>query len=80
MKKLQFSIALLIVWLIFLFNIERVNNLVNIRSYTYIFVAGYEKINDMLNKAFSRILGSEEKWQLRKAELVAGKKWAEIIY
>ena len=30
--------------------------------------------------AFSDILGSEEKWRLRKAELVAGKKWAEIIY
>lgn len=47
---------------------------------TYIYVAGYEKIMDMLNKAFSNILGSKEKWETRKAELVAGKKWAEIIY
>ena len=47
---------------------------------THIFVAGYEKVNDMLNKAFSNILGSKEKWETRKAELVAGKKWAEIIY
>ena len=47
---------------------------------TYIYVAGYEQVMDMLNKAFSKILGSKEKWETRKAELVAGKKWAEIIY
>ncbi len=50
------------------------------QSNTYIFVAGYENIKDMLEKAFSKILGSEEKWRLRKAELIAGRKWAEIIY
>lgn len=47
---------------------------------TYIYVAGYEQIMDMLNKAFANILGSKEKWEIRKAELVAGNKWAEIIY
>lgn len=47
---------------------------------TYIYVAGYERINEMLDKAFANILGSAEKWKIRKAELVAGKKWAEIIY
>ncbi|MEO1260996.1 MAG: ferredoxin-NADP reductase [Bacteroidota bacterium] len=47
---------------------------------THIYVAGYEKIRDMLDKAFSKILGSKEKWETRKAELIAGKKWAEIIY
>lgn len=47
---------------------------------TYLYVAGYEQVMDMLNKAFSNILGSKEKWETRKAELVAGKKWAEIIY
>jgi ferredoxin--NADP+ reductase len=50
------------------------------QSNTHIFVAGYEKINEMLNKAFSKILGSKEKWETRKAELIAGKKWAEVIY
>lgn len=49
-------------------------------SNTYVYVAGYEAIHKKLNKAFSAILGSEEKWRLRKAELIAGKKWAEIIY
>ena len=47
---------------------------------TYIYVAGYGKIKDMLDKAFSNIMGSKEKWETRKAELIAGKKWAEIIY
>ncbi len=50
------------------------------RTNTHIYVAGYEGIKDMLDKAFSNILGSKEKWETRKAELVAGKKWAEIIY
>lgn len=50
------------------------------KTNTYIYVAGYEKINDMLDKSFSYILGSKGKWETRKAELVAGKKWAEIIY
>lgn len=47
---------------------------------TYIYVAGYEKTREVLDKAFSNILGSKEKWATRKAELVAGSKWAEIIY
>ncbi len=49
-------------------------------SNTYMYVAGYEKVRQNLDKAFSNILGSKEKWTNRKAELVAGKKWAEIIY
>lgn len=39
MKSLRFWIIVLIIWLIFFFNIERINSPVNIRSYTYIFVA-----------------------------------------
>lgn len=50
------------------------------QSNTYIYVAGYEKVLEKLNKAFANILGSEEKWLVRKAELIAGKKWAEVIY
>ena len=50
------------------------------QSNTHIFVAGYEKILEVLNKAFINIMGSKEKWETRKAELIAGKKWAEVIY
>jgi ferredoxin--NADP+ reductase len=50
------------------------------RSNTYVYVAGYDTVESVLDKSFSTILGSEEKWKNRKAELVAGKKWAEVIY
>jgi len=39
MKSLRFWITILIIWIIFFFNIERINSPINIRSYTYIFVA-----------------------------------------
>lgn len=47
---------------------------------THVYVAGLEPIKEMLDKAFSGMAGSAEKWALRKAELVAGKRWSEIIY
>ncbi|WP_053405804.1 ferredoxin--NADP(+) reductase [Persicobacter sp. CCB-QB2] len=47
---------------------------------TYVYVAGFEKVRDNLNRAFAEILGSKEAWESRKAELVAGGKWAEVIY
>ncbi|WP_258104363.1 ferredoxin-NADP reductase [Marinoscillum sp. MHG1-6] len=47
---------------------------------TYVYVAGYRKILNKLDKAFSVILGSDDKWLTRKAELLAGNKWAEVIY
>ncbi len=50
------------------------------RSNTYIYVAGHNKVRENLDRAFSRILGSDKKWETRKAELIAGKKWVEIIY
>lgn len=61
---------------------ERAGEILEMLSFanTHIFVAGYEKINGLLDKAFSNVLGSEEKWRLRKAELKAGNKWAELIY
>ena len=61
---------------------ERASEIIELlsQSNTHIYVAGYETILDMLDKAFSNILGSKEKWKTRKAELIAGKKWAEIIY
>jgi len=50
------------------------------KSNTHVFVAGHDKIGDMLDKAFTTIMGSKEKWENRKAELIAGKRWAEVIY
>ncbi len=47
---------------------------------TYVYVAGFAQILPMLDKAFTNILGSKDKWEARKAELVAGNKWAEVVY
>jgi ferredoxin--NADP+ reductase len=61
---------------------ERAEEILEMLSFsnTYIYIAGYEKVKENLNKAFIKILGSKEKWDNRKAELIAGKKWAEVIY
>ena len=50
------------------------------KTNTHIFIAGYEAVRDNLDKAFAKILGSKEQWQTRKSELIAGNKWAEVIY
>jgi ferredoxin--NADP+ reductase len=61
---------------------SRAEEILEMLSYsnTYIYIAGYEKVKENLNKAFINIMGSKEKWENRKAELIAGKKWAEVIY
>lgn len=61
---------------------ERAEEIINIlgKPDTHVFVAGYEQIRKMLDKAFTNIFGSEDKWFLRKAELEAGKRWVEIVY
>lgn len=47
---------------------------------TYVYVAGLTKINDMLDEAFGKMAGTTEKWKLRKKELIAGKRWTELLY
>lgn len=47
---------------------------------TYVYVAGLEKVRDQLDEVLSTITGSPERWQRRKAELVAGKRWVELLY
>ena len=47
---------------------------------TYVYVAGLVKMREQLDETFSKIAGSEAKWQRRKAELVAGERWVELIY
>ncbi len=47
---------------------------------TYVYVAGHENIIEKLNKALSKMAGSESEWQRRQAELIAGQRWTEIIY
>jgi ferredoxin--NADP+ reductase len=47
---------------------------------TYIYVAGHKKVKEGLDHAFAEVMGSEEKWKAKKAELIAEKKWVELIY
>jgi ferredoxin--NADP+ reductase len=47
---------------------------------TYVYVAGLEKMRDELDAVFANLAGSEEKWQRRKAELMAGGRWIELLY
>lgn len=47
---------------------------------TYIYVAGHRRVLEGLDQAFAKVMGSKEKWEARKAELIAGKKWVELIY
>jgi ferredoxin--NADP+ reductase len=49
-------------------------------SKTYVYLAGLEKMRDELDAVFSRLAGSKEKWTRRKAELMAGKRWVELLY
>ncbi len=47
---------------------------------TYVYVAGLEKMRGELDVAFTEIAGSERKWARRRAELVAGSRWVEVLY
>ena len=47
---------------------------------TAVYVAGLEAIGDQLDVVLSEIAGSEEIWRRRKAELVAGGRWVELLY
>ncbi|WKK80655.2 ferredoxin reductase domain-containing protein [Marivirga arenosa] len=61
---------------------ERSEEIIEMLSHlnTYIYIAGHKKVKEGLDKAFAKVVGSEEKWKARKAELKAGKKWIELIY
>ena len=47
---------------------------------TYVYVAGLEKMRDELDKVFAEVAGSPARWERRKAELVAGRRWVELLY
>ena len=47
---------------------------------TYVFVAGLSDVRDELDRVFGQMTGSEERWQRRRAELVAGGRWTELLY
>ncbi len=49
-------------------------------AHTYVYLAGLEQIRDELDQVFNRLAGQADHWQRRKAELVAGGRWVELLY
>ncbi len=47
---------------------------------TYVYVAGPEESLTELEKVFADFAGGRELWLRRKAELLAGRRWVELIY
>jgi ferredoxin--NADP+ reductase len=47
---------------------------------TWTYVAGIAEVRDMLDRALAEFAGSDEGWARRKAELIAGGRWTEILY
>ncbi len=47
---------------------------------THVFVAGLESMREQLDEVFSKRMGSESRWQRRKAEMMAGDRWVELLY
>jgi len=47
---------------------------------TWVYVAGIADIREMLDRVLAEFAGSAESWARRKAELVAGGRWAEVVY
>lgn len=47
---------------------------------TYVYIAGKEDVRDELDTVFSRMTGSEDRWHKRRAELVEGGRWTELLY
>lgn len=50
------------------------------QPHTYVYVAGLQKMRAELDEAFREIAGSDQKWARRRAELVAGGRWVELLY
>jgi ferredoxin--NADP+ reductase len=47
---------------------------------TYVYVAGLEDMVAELDRVFAELAGSKSKWERRKAELMAGRRWLELVY
>jgi len=47
---------------------------------TYVYVAGLRFIALLLDSVFADMAGAQKHWQQRKAELIAGGRWSELIY
>ena len=47
---------------------------------TYVYIAGQSGLEGKLDKVFTEIVGDRDKFERRKAELKAGRRWVELYY
>lgn len=47
---------------------------------THIYIAGIASISETLDSIFADMAGGKDKWKKRKAELIAGGRWIEVVY
>ena len=61
---------------------ERGNELLELMDdpKTYVYVAGREETRNHLDSLFGKLLGSANLWNLKKQELAAAGRWAELVY
>lgn len=48
--------------------------------HTHVYVAGVKEILEQLDRVFIKLAGSPKQWSRRKAELIAGSRWTELVY
>lgn len=48
--------------------------------HTYVYLAGMESIRDEIDRVFGTVYGGADRWTRRKAELIAGGRWHELLY
>ena len=47
---------------------------------TRVYLAGLEPIREQFDRVLEEFAGSREKWARRKAEMIAGQRWVELLY
>lgn len=51
-----------------------------LNPHTYVYLAGLEPIRDEIDRVFANLYGGSDPWTRRKAELIAGGRWHELLY
>lgn len=48
--------------------------------HAHVYLAGTESIRDEIDRVFGKIFGGADRWTRRKAEMIAGGRWRELLY
>jgi len=58
---------------------QRVWDLINNKK-TYVYIAGFQNIEEKLEKSFIKMAGGENIWQSLKSDMIKEKRWIELLY